>query len=216
MRLQTAPWVWAALTAGAAFCQPLPLNETVRGIVDAVSEQRIAAHMRKLESFGTRDTHAEGNAAARQWIFEELKRYGPRLQVRLDVHPMKKKGRIMRDLEVVNVVAVLPGKSAPAREVVISAHYDSLAVVTRKGATPGEPDSMDNEASAAQKVAPGVSDDASGVAAVLELARVMSGYEFGKTVVFIAFGAEEQGIDRGHPVRRAGAGGRRTDRGGAE
>ena len=43
-------------------------------------------------------------------------------------------------------------------------------------------------------IAPGVSDDGSGVAAVLELARIMSQYEFDETVVFIAFAGEEQGL----------------------
>jgi hypothetical protein len=53
---------------------------------------------------------------------------------------------------------------------------------------------MDNEASAANPVAPGVSDDSSGVAVTMELARVMSQMEFEKTLVFIAFAGEEQGL----------------------
>jgi Zn-dependent M28 family amino/carboxypeptidase len=39
----------------------------------------------------------------------------------------------------------------------------------------------------------GVSDDGSGIAAVLELARAMSRHEFPNTVVFIAFAGEEEG-----------------------
>ena len=42
--------------------------------------------------------------------------------------------------------------------------------------------------------APGVSDDGSGTAAVMELARVMSQYEFEKTIVFVAFTGEEEGL----------------------
>jgi hypothetical protein len=53
---------------------------------------------------------------------------------------------------------------------------------------------LDFEATAAQKVAPGVTDDGSGTAAVLELARVMSGYQFDKTILFVAFAAEEVGL----------------------
>ena len=52
---------------------------------------------------------------------------------------------------------------------------------------------MDAEATAAA-VAPGVTDDGSGTAAVMELARVMSQYQFRKTIVFIAFAAEEYGL----------------------
>jgi hypothetical protein len=53
---------------------------------------------------------------------------------------------------------------------------------------------LDFEATAAQTVAPGVTDDGSGTAAVMELARVMSAYQFDKTVVFVAFAAEEVGL----------------------
>ena len=48
----------------------------------------------------------------------------------------------------------------------------------------------DYEATAAQTNTPGVTDDGSGTAAVLELARVMSQYYFDKTSVLIAFAAE--------------------------
>src|SRR5205823_5439347 len=51
------------------------------------------------------------------------------------------------------------------------------------------------EAQASQPVAPGVTDDGSGTAAVLELARVMSKYEFDKSLVFVAFAAEEVGLE---------------------
>ena len=53
---------------------------------------------------------------------------------------------------------------------------------------------LDMEATAAQQIAPGVTDDGSGTAAVMELARVMSQYQFDKTIVFIAFAAEEIGL----------------------
>jgi hypothetical protein len=46
---------------------------------------------------------------------------------------------------------------------------------------------VDEEATAAQALAPGVTDDGSGTAAVMELARVMSQQHFAKTVIFIAF-----------------------------
>jgi len=52
---------------------------------------------------------------------------------------------------------------------------------------------VDFEATAAGQYAPGVTDDGSGTAAVLELARVMSQYQFDKSVVFIAFAGEEVG-----------------------
>ena len=158
--------------------------------------------MEKLVSFDSRNTFFEpnreekGTAAARQWIFDQFKEASPRLQVRFDKRRVKKFGeRFFRNGDVVNVVAVLPGKTSPEREFIVSAHYDTIHAVMKnvEGGGPNER-IIDGEASAAEPLAPGASDDASGTAAVLELARVMSQYEFDSTLVFIAFDAEEYGL----------------------
>ena len=162
----------------------------------------MAANMRKLESFGTRNTLStsstpgRGIEAARRWLLEEFKSYSPRLQVRADAYHVAKQGsRFFRDADVVNIVAVLPGTREPERQVMISAHYDSIHIV-RDAPPPGGLDlgEINGAKSADEPFAPGVSDDASGVAAVLELARVMSQHEFGATIVFVAFDAEEDGL----------------------
>src|SRR5206468_2255060 len=101
--------------------------------------------------------------------------------------------RIPNDVDLYNVVAVLPGTVNKEQRVVISGHYDSLAFVRPPGAAPpgpGEtPPVRDPNADA-----PGVTDDGSGTACVMELARVLSQYEFEKTLVFIAFAGEENGL----------------------
>ncbi len=188
---------------------PKSLHPTVQKVVADISEERIAATMKKLESFGTRNTNAlptadpkKGIQSARQWILDELKRYSPRLKVRFDTYRLKKTGRLVQDTDLVNVVAELPGAVSPDVQVGVSGHYDSMAFVRLPGVPIGEdapPPSPENtakvnEASAKADEAPGVSDDASGVAAVMELARVMSQHTFDKTVVFIAFAGEEQGL----------------------
>jgi hypothetical protein len=206
------------------------LNPTITKIVDAISEERIAATLKKLEGFGTRyvlspgDDPVHGIGAAKRWIHDELKSYSPRLEISYQDFTIKKGGRrgqIIRDAEVSNVIAVLPGTTEKDRYVLITAHYDSLAMVrkpytgeeqriaesVRQGVeesearrfwktVPAERDlgPLDFEATAAQNVAPGVTDDGSGTAAVIELARVMSGYQFDKTIVFIAFAGEEVGL----------------------
>lgn len=177
------------LAAALAQQPPKSINPTVRKIVDAVAEDRIAGILKKLETFGTRNTMSDqaspdhGVGAARQWIFDQFKSYSPRLQVRFDSYKVKKQGRIMRDVEVANVVAVLPGATNPDRQFMIGGHYDSLNMTG--------PDAFNHQA---DLTAPGVDDDGSGVAATMELARVMSQYEFEKTIVFIAFVGEEQGL----------------------
>ena len=187
----------AALVPAAVFGQSAGLDARVQSIVDGVSEARVSAIMQKLESFGTRGTLSpaadpeHGIGAARRWIYEQFRGYSPRLQVRYDTWHVKKDGkRIVRDVDLVNVVAVLPGALHPDREILVSGHYDSLALVRDAGAE----NKIDWEKTADAPIAPGVSDDGSGVAAVMELARVMSQNEFPNTVVFIAFAGEEQGL----------------------
>ena len=186
----------------AAAPRPPKTNATVERILSEVSAENIAAILRKLESFETRNTFSDvytegrGIGAARQWIFEELRRYSPRLQVRYDSYHVKKKGRVFRNVEIVNVVAVLPGTTQADEHVVVSAHYDSLNL-EKADLPPDAPRYLRRERDPEKIVAayaPGVVDDGSGTAAVLELARVMSRHKFKKSIVFVAFAAEEQGL----------------------
>jgi hypothetical protein len=190
------------------------LNPQVKKIVDEVSEERIRAIIEHLVSFGTRntlsnpDSPTHGVGAARQWILNEMKSYNPRLQVRFDKWHLKKNGqRIFKDIDIYNVVAVLPGKTMPETQVIVSGHYDSLNLgAQRPGgaaagpgadappAAIGERATQSNWEANAELPAPGACDDGSGTAATMELARVMSNYEFDKTLVFIAFAGEEQGL----------------------
>jgi hypothetical protein len=182
----TSFFLWAAATTAQT------LSPQTQAIVADVSTDNIAATERKLESFGTRniysatDDPAHGVGAAREWIASQFKSYSPRLQVSFDKHRLAKQGRAYKDVEIWNVVAVLPGVSEPSRQVLVSGHYDSI------NGTPGK-SGLAPEATAAAP-APGVTDDASGTAAVLELARVLSTHQFRKTIVFIAFAAEEYGL----------------------
>ncbi len=161
--------------------------------------------MRRLVGFETRGNFSEtdhpkrGIGAARRWIQDQFKSYSPRLQVRMDGYKVRQQGRIFRDVEIVNVVAVLPGTRHPERQILISGHYDSLNLGQRsnRGGS-GQLTDPDAITAAAEKLAlapaPGASDDASGVAATMELARVLSQYEFEKTLVFVAFAGEELGL----------------------
>ena len=182
----------------------------IKKIVADISQEKIAATMQRLAAFETRGNFSDpsqkerGIGAARRWIYDQFRSFDPRLEVSFDVHKVKKQGtRILRDVEVVNVVAVLPGVTQPEKRVIVSGHYDSLNIVRKPGApAPGggggeggdsADDVIDFEKSI-EAPAPGVTDDASGAAVVLELARVLSQYKFEKTVVFIAFAGEEIGL----------------------
>jgi hypothetical protein len=209
-----------ALCISAAFtnADEKALNPQIRKIVDEVSEARIKATLEKLVSFGTRNTMSNpddpvhGVGAAREWILKEMQSYSPKLQVRFDKYRVKKQGqRVFKDVDLYNVVAVLPGTKMPETQVWVSGHYDSLNLGTRPAGTPAGPGtdapapavgerapqaplSLEQQEKNAQLPAPGACDDGSGTAAVMELARVMSQYQFDKTLVFVAFAGEEQGL----------------------
>ncbi|MFB9242326.1 M20/M25/M40 family metallo-hydrolase [Massilia antarctica] len=159
-------------------------------IVGDISPQRIEAHVRKLVGFKTRHTMSDtvsdtvGIGAARRWIKAELERCGAaaggRLQVSFDSHVTPVSARISRPTEIVNVVATLPGTQAASRDriYVVSGHYDS----------------RNTEIMDATGDAPGANDDASGTAAVMEMACVMARHQFDATLVFMTVAAEEQGL----------------------
>ncbi len=181
------------LPAAPAGAQTADLDPRIQKLLTAVSDERLEQLLRKLQSFETRNTMSSagsptrGIGAARQWIFDEMKK-SPRLQVTFDTYQLPKQGqRILRDVELRNVMAILPGKSA--RRIYISGHYDSLAR-DPKSQQPGF------DWANADTFAPGANDDGSGTVLTMELARVFaeSGIDFDATLVFIAFAGEEQGL----------------------
>jgi hypothetical protein len=189
-----------ALTCPLAAQTGGKLDPTVQKVVSEVSKEKIGEYMQHLGAFGTRGNFTDpaasdrGIGAARRWIFDQLKSFSPRLQVSFDSYPLKGQatGRIFRDVDMVNVVAVLPGTTNPEKRIIVSGHYDSINML-RKPGKDGQPGELDNEKSV-DAPAPGVSDDASGTAVVMELARVMSQHQFEKTIVFVAFAGEELGL----------------------
>src|SRR5882672_1565263 len=176
------------LLAAAAPCAAQQKNPQIEAIVAAIQPARIEARIRKLASFHTRhtlsrtDSDTQGIGAARRWIKSELdacgKAAGGRLKVEFDSFIQQPQRRVPKPVEIVNVVATLPGTQAPGRIYVVSGHDDSM---------PGNV--MDPESAA-----PGADDDASGVAAVMEMACVMAFHRFDATLVFMAVAGEEQGL----------------------
>lgn len=165
-------------------------NPQIKKLLGEISADSIETNIRKLVSFHTRHTMSDtssdstGIGAARRWIhsrFEDFSsRSGNRLQVSYDRYTETENRRISRPTEIVNVVAELPGTQPESvnRIYVVSGHYDSRV------------SDIMNDSS----FSPGANDDASGTAAVMELARVMSQYEFDATIVFMAVAGEEQGL----------------------
>jgi hypothetical protein len=196
----------AAAAVRPAAAQTSELDPRIVKIIDGVSEERLGAILKKLESFETRstmssaDSPTRGIGAAREWILQEMRSYSPRLKVEFDTYQVAVQGRITRPVELRNVMAVLPGRSP--RRIYISGHYDTQARPGGQGAAnsgadtetltarPTDPNApLDN-------LAPGVNDDGSGTALTIELARAFSqsGVEFEATLVFMCHAGEEQGL----------------------
>jgi hypothetical protein len=180
----------APLVLALALAAPDARSPRVEALTGAVDPARLQATVARLAGFGTRHTLSEtgsetrGIGAARRWLAAEVaalaKAPGSRLQPFDDRFTAEPAPRIPRPVELWNVGALLPG-SDPARgkeAIVLTAHYDSRAG-----------DIMD-----ANGEAPGAVDDGSGVAMVLELARVMARERPVISVYFVAVAGEEQGL----------------------
>ena len=179
-------------------------------LVESISEERLQQLLQKLSSFKTRNTCSDPNApdaigAARQWIFDELKRTSPKLQVSFDTHQVESIRGCQGTIELRNVMAVLPGKSP--RRIYVSGHYDSLnlgaggqqagnAGGARGAAAGARGTQQPRPARDPNVIAPGANDDGSGTVLSMELARVFaeSGIEFDATLVFMTVAGEEQGL----------------------
>lgn len=162
----------------------------IEKMVTEVSKDSLESYIKKMVSFGTRNTLStqsdpkRGIGAARNWVLfkfnEFAKQSNGRLSAIIDTTTLPKDGRrVDTTLLLGNVVATLKGTDAnDDRIFIISGHLDNMRtnVMDRTGD------------------APGANDDASGVAALLECARIMSKQSFPATILFVAFSGEEQGL----------------------
>jgi hypothetical protein len=155
---------------------------------DDPSPARLKADVEKLVSFGTRHTLSSpdhpkrGIGAARRWAkggFEAIsKACGNCLKIELLEKSMSGP-RAPGGVNIVDVLAVRPGKLGWDHVILITAHIDSRVS-----------DVMDST-----RDAPGANDDGSGSALVIEAARIMSKMPQSQaTIVFALLSGEEQGL----------------------
>ncbi|RHW18509.1 M20/M25/M40 family metallo-hydrolase [Sphingomonas gilva] len=155
--------------------------------VEAVSERELRAGVERLVGFGTRHTLSSqtdarrGIGAARRWAEARFRRISKDcrgcLQIALP-EKMVSGDRIPAPVRLVDVVAIQRGTERPGEVVIIQGHIDSRA----SGAMDAESD------------APGANDNASGTAAVIEAARVLSKQRYPSTIVYAVLSGEEQGL----------------------
>ena len=177
-------------TVSTAIGQIAVDDPEIRKMISEVKSENMEATVKKLVSFGTRHTLSDtksstrGIGAAQRWVKSEFDNYAlasnGRFTSVIDYFTIKADGkRIKNDSQLGNVMATLKGTEVTDdRVLIISGHLDSRAT-----------DVMDSSIDA-----PGANDDGSGVAAMMELARIMCKREFPFTIIFVAVVGEEQGL----------------------
>jgi hypothetical protein len=167
---------------------PQPPDPELHALLRQVDPERIKATILRLVQFGTRHTASSqtdperGIGAATNWVFEQLQAAaapsGGRMTVERQTFVQPVSPQIPVPTTITNVIATLKGTASPERFYVITGHLDSRVT-----------DVLDFTSDA-----PGADDDASGVAVVLELARLFATHQFPGTVVLATVAGEEQGL----------------------
>ncbi|MGB5369355.1 MAG: M28 family peptidase, partial [Flavobacteriaceae bacterium] len=185
--MKKLPILAVLLFASNAFSQT---DTRIYDIIEAISSERIQSDVTTLANFGTRHTLSDtlsqtrGIGAARRWIKAEFEMTSQACEGCLEVFYQKnlvKKGendRIVKDVWVVNVVAIQRGSKHPNRFIVMS----------------GDIDSRVSDANNFTSDAPGANDNASGMAGTLEAARVLTKYKFENSIIYTGLSGEEQGL----------------------
>src|SRR5215831_14346826 len=160
----------------------------LRALLRQIDPDRIQATIEKLVSFGTRHTASSqtdpvrGIGAATAWVFEQMQAFaaasGGNMTVQQQSYVQQPASRILVPTTITNVIATLKGTASPARFYVVTGHLDSRV----------------SDVLNFTDDAPGADDDGSGVAVVLELARLFATYQFPGTLVFATVSGEEEGL----------------------
>jgi hypothetical protein len=165
-----------------------PPDHDLRGLLRQFDPRRVAATINQLVAFGTRHTLSSqtdpnrGIGAATDWVFNQMQslaaRSGGRMTVEKQSFVQPVASRIPTPTVITNCITTLRGDTAPDRIYVITGHLDSRVT-----------DIMNFTSDA-----PGADDDASGVAVVLELCRVLATQHTEATIVLATVAGEEQGL----------------------
>jgi Peptidase family M28/Fibronectin type III domain len=171
--------------------KPQKPERELKEIVREIDHRNIEAYIRTLADFGTRHTESsqsdpnQGIGAATKYVFDTLQGFaaasGGRMTVELQTYhqaPIPNTILNPAGVDITNVVATLRGTTTPDRIYVVSGHIDSRRTILTNPEPPQ----------------PAADDDASGVAVIMELARVFARHQTESTIVFTAVAGEEEGL----------------------
>ncbi|MBN9387178.1 MAG: Zn-dependent exopeptidase M28 [Chloroflexi bacterium] len=173
MKLETPPVTPALTEAALRDKMALVTEDRLKQVVDQISKNEV-----KGQALNTRYTGTKGSLYAAERLYTYFFALG--LNVQLDSFEEGGLGTVASNV-VADLVPSTPDQAA-GKPVLLLAHYDSLGARNLKGITdPTIP-------------AYGANDNGVGLAGLLEVARLLSGYQFQRPIRFIAFGGEEQGM----------------------
>jgi Zn-dependent M28 family amino/carboxypeptidase len=192
---QLSLFALCAALAAPALADEGPSNDhpVLRKIASEINADKERETITKLVGFGTRATASDtksdmrGIGAARRWVKAQFEAYSQACGGCLEIVTPSQVftgERFAAPTAVEEVVAIQRGSTDPDRVVVISGHIDSRVTNVMN----------------ATSDAPGANDDGSGVAAVMEAARVLSKYKFPATIVYSVNSGEEQGLYGGKVI----------------
>jgi hypothetical protein len=194
----TVPLVSQATAAGAAtngthsrLPTRLQADDGLQQLLSEIDPNRIQATIERLIQFGTRHTASsqsdpvQGIGAAYTWVFQQMQAIAGNSNGNMTVQQQTflqpaVQGRLAAATNITNTILTLQGTATPERFYVVTGHLDSRVT-----------NLLDSTSDA-----PGADDDGSGVACVLELARVFAQApdDFPGTIVFAAVSGEEEGL----------------------
>jgi len=148
---------------------------TMEDVSIKVDSARLKAIVTRLAEWPNRNTNNPTLKESAEWVAAEFKKI-PGLDVEIMTYALPKSDRVPEDKEVVQVIATIKGTSD--RRILMGGHLDTINM----------------EGGGLDSVAPGANDDASGVAATMECARILAGSRPRHSLVFVAFSGEEQGL----------------------
>ena len=150
------------------------VNPTIREMLDQVNMDSLEATVQHLQDYQSRLWNSDNAFAASDWIARRMETLG----LEVEQQPFNANTWMGSGQAAPNVIGIQRGTLYPDTYVVCGSHFDSFSYQAMYGGGS----------------APGADDNATGVASVLESARIMTQYEFEYSIIYCAYGCEEMGL----------------------
>ena len=147
------------------------IDPLVQELAELVNTDNIIATVQHLQDYGTRRCDHANSVLAQNWLIAQYEA----LDLDVELHSFSAYPWWGGSCVSGNVIAVQPGTTSPDEYIVCGCHYDSFAYQSPQGE-------------------PGADDNATGTAGILEIARILSQYEFERSIIYCSFSAEECGL----------------------